>query len=90
VKAFAARTAAKTRIYSFENRPRELSAAMQRQFKLNKAAWEFFQQQPPGYRRVASFWVMSAKQEETRQRRLAQLISDSERGRRLGLMTSKK
>lgn len=83
LKAFAARTAAKTGVYSFENRPKELSPEFQRQFKSNKVAWEFFQKQPPGYRRLASFFVMSAKQEETRQRRLARLITASRSGRRL-------
>jgi uncharacterized protein YdeI (YjbR/CyaY-like superfamily) len=82
-KAFAARTAAKSGVYSFENRPRELSPELQRQFKADKAAWEFFQQQPPGYRRLMSFFVMSAKRDETRARRLARLISDSKQGRRV-------
>lgn len=89
VKAFAARTAAKSGVYSFENKPRELSPATKRQFKADKAAWNFFQQQPPGYRRIASFWIMSAKQEKTRQRRLAQLMSDSKQGRRLGMVAGK-
>jgi len=90
LKAFAARTDAKSGVYSFENKPRELSPELVREFKANKAAWEFFQQQPPGYRRLISFWVMSAKQEETRQRRLAQLMSDSKQGRRLGMLSSGK
>lgn len=86
LKAFAACEPAKAGVYSFENKPRELLPALQRQFKSDKAAWRFFQQQPPGYRRVAGFWVMSAKREETRQRRLARLMSDSRHGRRLGLL----
>jgi uncharacterized protein YdeI (YjbR/CyaY-like superfamily) len=86
LKAFAAREAAKSGVYSFENRPRQLSPELEREFKSDKAAWEFFQQQPPGYRRVASFWVMSAKQEMTRQRRLRQLMSDSRQSRRLGVV----
>ena len=90
LKAFAAREAAKSGVYSFENKPRQLSPELERQFKSDKNAWEFFQQQPPGYRRVASFWVMSAKQEETRARRLAQLISDSKQGRRLGMLSGRK
>ena len=85
VKAFAARCEAKTGIYSFENRPRELSPELQRQFKSDKAAWNFFRQQPPGYQRLMSFFVMSAKRDETRQRRLAQLLAHSGAGRRLGL-----
>jgi uncharacterized protein YdeI (YjbR/CyaY-like superfamily) len=90
LKAFAARSSAKSGVYSFENRPRELSRALQRQFKSDRAAWDFFQQQPPGYRRLACFFVMSAKQEETRQRRLARLMSDSKQGRRLGVISSRK
>lgn len=83
LKAFAARSAAKTGVYSFENRPKEFSPALQRQFQSDRTAWEFFQQQPPGYRRLACFFVMSAKQEPTRQRRLARLIADSKQGRRM-------
>ncbi|HEX5219670.1 MAG TPA: YdeI/OmpD-associated family protein [Verrucomicrobiae bacterium] len=90
LKAFAARTAAKSGIYSFENRPRGLSPELQRQFKSDKAAWKFFEQQPPGYRRVMIFWVMSAKRDETRLRRLARLIADSKCGRRVGLLDNKK
>ena len=84
LKAFAARDPARSGVYSFENVPRQLSPALERQFKADKSAWAFFERQPPGYGRVASFWVMSAKQEETRQRRLARLMADSRQGRRLG------
>ncbi len=49
----------------------------------NAAAWAFFTAQPPSYRKAASWWVMSAKQEATRQRRLEQLIADWAQGRRL-------
>jgi len=86
LKAYAARHAAKSGVYSFENKPRQLSPALERQFKLDRVAWNFFQKQPPGYRRLASFWIMSAKQEETRQRRLARLVADSRQDRRLGLL----
>ena len=90
LKAFAARTAAKSGIYSFENRPRELSPELQRRFKADKAAWKFFEQQPPGYQRLMIFWVMSAKRDETRLRRLTRLIADSKRFRRVGLLDNKK
>ncbi|MCW5552350.1 MAG: YdeI/OmpD-associated family protein [Verrucomicrobiae bacterium] len=86
LKAFAARRPEKSGVYSFENPPRELSPALQRQFKFDQAAWDYFQRQPPGYRRLACFFVMSAKQKETRQRRLARLIADSKQGRRLGAL----
>jgi uncharacterized protein YdeI (YjbR/CyaY-like superfamily) len=87
LKAFDARTATRTGAYSFENKARELSPAMQLQFQSRKAAWEYFLQQPPGYRRVATFWVMSARQEPTRQRRLARLMADSMNRRRLNLLS---
>jgi len=75
--------------YSFESRPEKLPLAYQRQFKTNPAAWKFFQAQAPWYQRTSSFWILSAKQEETRQRRLATLIDDSEKGRRLSMLTPK-
>ncbi len=75
--------------YSFENRPKRLAEPYEKQFCANAKAWEFFQAQAPWYQRTASFWVMSAKQEETRQRRLATLIADSGRGRRLDMLSPK-
>jgi uncharacterized protein YdeI (YjbR/CyaY-like superfamily) len=87
--AFAARDPARSGIYSFENEARKLSASCEKEFRSHKEAWEFFQAQPPGYRRTASFWVMSAKQEATRLRRLARLISDSEKKIRPGTITGK-
>ena len=88
LKAFAAREEKRSGIYSFEGAPRKLDAAYEKKFKANQKAWAFFQAQPPGYQRTASFWVMSAKQEETRLRRLDRLISDSAKGLRLGLITA--
>ncbi len=82
--AFAARTAHKTGVYSFENRPKKLPAAFEKTFRFHNDAWQFFSAQPPGYRRTAIWWVVSAKQEITRQRRLTQLIADSAARRRLG------
>lgn len=82
--AFAARTAAKTGIYSFERQqPAAFPPALLRAFKAHAAAWKFFQAQPPGYRRLATHHVVSAKQEPTRQRRLQKLIAASAAGRRL-------
>jgi uncharacterized protein YdeI (YjbR/CyaY-like superfamily) len=75
--------------YSFESRPKNLPLAYQRQFKANPAAWEFFRAQAPWYQRTSTFWVVSAKQEKTRQRRLATLMGDSEKGRRLSILTPK-
>jgi len=87
LKAFAAREAKRSGIYSFENKPRTLGKADEAKFRADRDAWRFFEAQPPGYRRTATYWVLSAKREETRQRRLAKLIEDSRHGRRLGLLT---
>ena len=73
--------------YSYEEAERGFSGSYLRTFRGNKKAWAFFQAQPPGYRRNATFWVMSAKREETRERRLAQLIDDSAHERRLALLS---
>lgn len=89
-EAYARRDPKRTGIYAFENRPRELSPEYAKRFAKNKAAWEFFQAQPPGYKRVIAFWVMGAKKEETQIRRLEQLIESSAKGVRVGLLTSKK
>jgi uncharacterized protein YdeI (YjbR/CyaY-like superfamily) len=81
---YAQRDPERTGIYSFENRPRELSPEFEKIFRQNKAAWKFFQEQPPGYKRLMVFRTMSAKKEETRLRRLQQLIESSEKGVRMG------
>jgi uncharacterized protein YdeI (YjbR/CyaY-like superfamily) len=78
LEAYARRRDAKTAVYSFE-RAVELSSAATRQFRANKAAWAFHQSQPPWYRRATGAWVMSAKKEDTRARRLAMLIDCSAR-----------
>jgi uncharacterized protein YdeI (YjbR/CyaY-like superfamily) len=82
-EAFAARREAKTAIYAYEKGPAELGDAETARFEADAAAWEFFQRQAPWYRRNAIHWVTSAKREDTRAKRLAQLIADSAAGRRL-------
>jgi uncharacterized protein YdeI (YjbR/CyaY-like superfamily) len=86
LKAFEARpqTAAQ---YSYENTT-QLDEPYAGMLRTNEAAWSFFEAQPPSYRRVASFWVMSAKREETRLKRLQTLIEASEAGRRFGGLVS--
>ena len=69
------------RKYSYEQRNQAtLPPQQERRFRANRKAWDFFQAQTAWYRRTATFWVVSAKQEETRQKRLSTLMSDSERG----------
>jgi uncharacterized protein YdeI (YjbR/CyaY-like superfamily) len=86
LRAFEARDEARSGIYSFEQDQHALAPAYEQRFQEHGAAWGFFQAQPPGYRRTASFWVMSARREETRLKRLATLIDDSEHGRRIALL----
>lgn len=81
LKAFEG-AAEQPRKYSYEQRNRaQFPAPDEKRFRANRKAWEFFQSQPPWYRRTATYWVISAKKEGTRQRRLAALIADCERGR---------
>jgi uncharacterized protein YdeI (YjbR/CyaY-like superfamily) len=81
-QAFEKRTGDRSEIYAYEQRMgAKLGAAYEKSFRAHKTAWKFFQAQPPWYRRTASWWVISAKKEETRLKRLAQLIADSENER---------
>jgi len=70
-------------LYSYENRPKAFDAAVERAFKAKKDAWTFFNAQPPGYRKLCVFFVMEAKKEETRLRRLERLIKVSSEGKRI-------
>ena len=83
LKAFAARIENKSGIYSYEQRSTELSEPYAKLLKKNKAAWNFFEKQPPSYRKMIGWWIISAKKEETRMARLAKLISESAKGKRL-------
>ena len=83
MEAFKRRDPKKTGVYSFENRPKTFDAGLERLFRTNAGAWTFFSAQPPGYQRLAIFWVMSAKQEETRMRRLTALVKTSAEGKRI-------
>lgn len=75
-----------TRRYSFERETAELAPAQVRAFRANRRAWEFFRAQPPYYRRLVAWWVISAKRDETRARRLAALVATSARGERIPLV----
>src|SRR5580765_3208304 len=68
--AFRARDENDPRRYSFESKPVALDPALEKRLRANGRAWRYFQEQAPWYRRTSSFWVMSAKREETRERRL--------------------
>ncbi len=85
-KAFEERDHRRSQQYSFEQENPGLSAAYETRFQEHEDAWKFFQSQPPSYQRTASWWVMSAKREETRLKRLAILIDDSANQQRIALL----
>ena len=87
LKAFAVREENRSGIYSYEQRSPELPDPYRRLLKKNKAAWNFFEAQPPSYRKAANWWVLSAKKEETRLKRLDKLIDDSAQGRTIPQFT---
>jgi uncharacterized protein YdeI (YjbR/CyaY-like superfamily) len=89
-RAFEQRVEERSGIYAYEQRENAaLDEASVRQFRANQQAWDFFQAQPPSYRKTATWWVVSAKKEETRRKRLAKLIADSAAGRTFAQFTRK-
>src|SRR5687767_6165110 len=83
LKVFEERDASQSEGYSYERKEAELDAAMEKRFRANKAAWTFWEAQPPYYKRTLSWYVISAKREETKEKRLDQLIAASAEGRRI-------
>jgi uncharacterized protein YdeI (YjbR/CyaY-like superfamily) len=81
--AFKARIENKSGIYSYEQRSEQLPEPYASALRRNPAAWKFFQAQSPSYRKMIGWWVVSAKQEQTRRRRLKKLIAESAGERRL-------
>jgi len=80
--AFAARLPEKSRVYAYEQtREIRLAPALVSRFKKNKAAWAFFQAQPPSYQKKAVYWVMRAKSEATRESRFARLLASAAAGK---------
>lgn len=82
-KAFSFRTEDKSQIYSHEKEPAILDTHYEKQFKQHKKAWDFFSKQTPSYKKVMIHWIMSAKQEKTRQARLEKTIQESEQQKRV-------
>jgi uncharacterized protein YdeI (YjbR/CyaY-like superfamily) len=83
MRAYEQRTESRSRTYAHEQAEIAFPAEMLSRFKEHSEAWAFFQNQAPWYQRAATWWVISAKREETRERRLATLIDDSANGRRV-------
>jgi len=82
-KAFALRTENRSGIYSHEKEAVDLAPAYEKQFKMNKAAWSFFNLQGPSYKKVMIHWIISAKQEKTRLSRLEKTIEISGQQKRM-------
>ncbi len=79
--AFEQRLEKKSGIYTYENPTARLAPAYEKIWRANRTAWTFFQAQPPGYQKLAKGWIMQAKKEETRRRRL-QIMIDASAARR--------
>jgi uncharacterized protein YdeI (YjbR/CyaY-like superfamily) len=83
--AFERRDPVKSGVYAYEQRlSAKLEPEAERRFRADQRAWAYFEAEAPWYRRLATYWVVSAKREETRERRLATLIDCSARGSRIG------
>ena len=86
--AFEGRDLTRAGLYSFEQAAVAFDPTQQESFRQDGLAWAYFEAQPAGYRKAATWWVVSAKQEATRARRLAKLMEDSLAGRRLAHLVS--
>lgn len=83
LEVYEQRNPAKSQRYSYEQAGLGLDAEYERTFKRRKKAWSWFENLAPSYRKQSIGWVMSAKREATRQRRLAILIDSSAAGRKI-------
>jgi hypothetical protein len=90
LRAFQARKENRSGIYAYEQRNDQPLDEYAGKLRQNTAAWDFFQAQPAWYRKAAEWWVISAKKEETRLKRLEQLIEDSASGRTIPPLTRNK
>jgi len=80
-RAFSKRTKERSQKASYEQRQVTLDRSFEKRFRANQDAWAYFQSRPPYYKRQCTWWIMSAKKDETRQRRLHILIHSSEKGK---------
>ncbi len=84
--AFSYRKEEKSKIYAYENPAVIFDKTYEKKFKANKSAWKYFKSTAPTYQKITTRWVMSAKQEETRIKRLEELISDCAAGKKIKAM----
>ncbi len=85
--AYNAKKIERSGVYTYERGYAELEPEMLRRFKSKSAAWEYFEKQPPYYRKLATGWVIRAKKAETREKRITDLITFSEKKMRLPQFT---
>jgi uncharacterized protein YdeI (YjbR/CyaY-like superfamily) len=83
VKAFASRKENKSGIYAYEQRPQELVEPYASELRKHSGAAAFFAAQPPSYRKTLTWWILSAKKEDTRLTRLRILVDACAKGTRL-------
>ena len=80
LKAFSLRKDSKSKVYAYEQKDIKLDKDFENAFKANKKAWDYFQAQPHSYKKQTIWGIMNAKQENTKIKRLNELIADSEAG----------
>jgi uncharacterized protein YdeI (YjbR/CyaY-like superfamily) len=90
LRVWRERDPGKTLHYSYEVHNAKFDEATEALLRANKKAAAFFEAQPPGYKRVLTFWVMRGKKEETRVRRMEKIIACSARGERMDLFPGRK
>jgi uncharacterized protein YdeI (YjbR/CyaY-like superfamily) len=91
LRAFEGRTDDRSAIYAYEQRGNaKLDPEQEREFRANEPAWEYFQSRPPSYCKTAIWWIVSAKREETRRKRLRTLIEDSAARRTIRQLTPRR
>ncbi|MEJ7588144.1 MAG: YdeI/OmpD-associated family protein [Ferruginibacter sp.] len=83
LESFTRRTEERSRVYSFENKKKDLPPALEKQLKANKNAWNFFTAQAPSYQKTIIHWIINGKREPTQQNRVKQLIAESEKQQRI-------
>jgi len=83
IAAFEKRQEHKSRIYSYEKEPSTLPEEFLKKFITNRKASKFFQTMPKSYQNQCIHWIISAKQDSTKIKRLEELIHDCEAGRKI-------
>jgi uncharacterized protein YdeI (YjbR/CyaY-like superfamily) len=83
IAAFEKRKEEKSAVYAYENELKQFSGEFEKRFQANEAAWNFFESQANWYRKQMISWVMTAKQEATREKRFTKLVAESASGRKL-------